>query len=91
MKGSEEEELPTIADFFSAAPWKHALFTTYALSLSYFESEILRPLLRSGCDDIKVRIQNYLWDEMTRLPESFDPDEIEVKTEAVFAHVMMAA
>ena len=42
-------------------------------------------------DDIKVRIQNYLWDEITGLPESFDPDEIEVKTEAVLAHVMMAA
>ena len=36
----------------AAAPWKHALFTTYALSLSYFESEVLRPLLRTGCDDI---------------------------------------
>jgi hypothetical protein len=25
---------------------------TYALSLSYFESEVLRPLLQGGCDDI---------------------------------------
>lgn len=42
-------------------------------------------------DDIKVRIQDYLWDEKTGLPESFDPEEIEVKTEAVLAHVMMTA
>jgi hypothetical protein len=43
---------PPIADFLSAARWKHALFTTYALSLSYFESEVLRPLLRAGCSNI---------------------------------------
>lgn len=42
----------SIAEFLVAAPWKHALFTTYALSLSYFESEVLRPLVRIGCDDI---------------------------------------
>lgn len=43
---------PTIRDFLEAQQWKHALFTTYALSLSYFESEVLRPLIQSGCDDI---------------------------------------
>ncbi|UWQ19068.1 hypothetical protein [Jannaschia sp. M317] len=43
---------PTIRDFLEAQQWKHALFTTYALSLSYFESEVLRPLLQAGCDDI---------------------------------------
>ena len=32
--------------------WKHALLTTYTLSLSYFESEILQSLLRGGCSDI---------------------------------------
>ncbi|WP_320177519.1 hypothetical protein [Roseovarius pacificus] len=48
----KEEHTPTIAEYLSASRWKHALFTTYALSLSYFESEILRPLLQQGCDDI---------------------------------------
>lgn len=43
---------PTIRDFLEAGQWKHALFTTYALSLSYFESEVLRPLIQAGCDDI---------------------------------------
>ncbi|MCF1502228.1 hypothetical protein L0F51_00435 [Afifella sp. H1R] len=43
---------PRIAEVLASASWKHALFTTYTLSLSYFESEILRPLLRGGCSDI---------------------------------------
>lgn len=46
------EHTPTIAEFLSAARWNHALFTTYALSLSNFESLILRPLNQQGCDDI---------------------------------------
>lgn len=54
MSDSQQVHIPTIPDFLGAAPWKHALFTTYALSLSYFESELLRPLLRGGCDDIWV-------------------------------------
>lgn len=53
MTAKPERKKPAaIAEFLAAAPWKHALFTTYALSLSYFESEVLRPLLRVGCDDI---------------------------------------
>ena len=33
--------------------WKHALFTTYALSLSFFETYLLRAgLKRNGCTDI---------------------------------------
>ena len=39
-------------EILASGPWKHALFTTYALSLSYFELEVLRPLIRAGCDDI---------------------------------------
>lgn len=47
-----EELSPSIADILGMRAWKHALFTTYTLSLSYFESEVLRPLLRAGCSDI---------------------------------------
>ena len=54
MNEVDQEQLPTISNFLGRTPWKHALFTTYVLSLSYFESEVLRPLLRSGCDDIWV-------------------------------------
>jgi type I restriction enzyme, R subunit len=42
-------------------------------------------------DDVKVRIKNYLWDDKTGLPESFAPEEVEVKTELIFAHVLMGA
>jgi hypothetical protein len=52
MPDHEREHTASIAEFLEAAPWKHALLMTYALSLSYFESEVLRPLLRVGCDDI---------------------------------------
>ena len=34
-----DEAAPSISDFITMRAWKHALFTTYALSLSYFESE----------------------------------------------------
>ena len=42
-------------------------------------------------DAIKVSINNYLYDDKTGLPESFGLGEVEMKTEAVFAHVVMAA
>jgi hypothetical protein len=51
MNDKDEAE-PSISDIVRMRAWKHALFTTYTLSLSYFESEILRPLLRRGCSDI---------------------------------------
>jgi type I restriction enzyme R subunit len=38
-------------------------------------------------DDIKLTIRNYLWDEKTGLPNSFDPQAIEEKTEAIFEHI----
>jgi len=39
-------------------------------------------------DEIKVKIKDYLWDETTGLPEAFGPEEIEEKTDAVFAHLL---
>lgn len=42
-------------------------------------------------DQIKVKIKDYLWDEKTGLPESFAEDEIEEKTDAVFAHLLISA
>lgn len=50
---SENSEIgPSIVNIVQTRRWKHALLTTYTLSLSYFESEILRALLRGGCSDI---------------------------------------
>lgn len=40
-------------------------------------------------DEIKLTIRDYLWNEKTGLPESFDPDEIESKTEAIFEYVYL--
>jgi hypothetical protein len=51
MNDKNEAE-PSIVDIVQMRGWKHALLTTYTLSLSYFESEILQSLLRSGCSDI---------------------------------------
>src|SRR6267154_3887242 len=35
-------------DLVSAHPWRRAVFTTYALSLSFFEAVILDALVRGG-------------------------------------------
>lgn len=42
-------------------------------------------------DAMKTRIHDYLYDEKSGLPESFELDEIDIKAEAVFAHIMMAS
>ena len=42
-------------------------------------------------DAMKTRIHDYLYDETSGLPESFDLEEIDTKAEAVFAHIMMTA
>ena len=40
-------------------------------------------------DEVKIQIKNYLWDDKTGLPESFGPEEIDEKTDAVFAHLVI--
>ncbi|MFN3130279.1 type I restriction endonuclease subunit R [Roseibium sp.] len=42
-------------------------------------------------DAMKTRIHDYLYDEDSGLPESFEIDEIDLKTEAVFEHVIRAS
>jgi type I restriction enzyme, R subunit len=42
-------------------------------------------------DEVKVVIKDYLWDENTGLPDSFDPEEVEEKADAVFAHLLVGA
>lgn len=42
-------------------------------------------------DQVRVTIRNYLWDESKGLPVSYEEPEIEAKTEAVLAHLMMQA
>ena len=42
-------------------------------------------------DQVRVTIRNYLWDETKGLPGSYGEPEIEAKTDAVLAHLMMQA
>ncbi|TXI26383.1 MAG: type I restriction endonuclease subunit R [Nitrosomonas oligotropha] len=44
---------------------------------------------QSTRDEIKIKIKDFLWDEKTGLPESFEPDEVDEKTEAVFKHLLV--
>ena len=44
---------------------------------------------QSTRDEIKVKIRDFLWDERTGLPTSFDPNEVEEKAELVFQHIYM--
>lgn len=43
---------------------------------------------QSTRDEIKVKIKDFLWDENTGLPESFQPDEVEEKTDTIFTHLL---
>lgn len=45
---------------------------------------------QSTRDEIKVKIKDFLWDENTGLPESFAPEEVDEKTEAVYKHLLIA-
>ncbi|MDV6347763.1 type I restriction endonuclease subunit R [Nitrosomonas sp. Is35] len=45
---------------------------------------------QSTRDEIKIKIKDFLWDEKTGLPESFEPDEVDEKTEAVFKHLLVS-
>lgn len=44
---------------------------------------------QSTRDEIKVKIKDFLWNEKTGLPDSFAPEEVEEKTEAVFRHLLI--
>ncbi|QRN94492.1 hypothetical protein JRI60_35975 [Archangium violaceum] len=48
MTGIEPEEV------IASRRWEQALFTTYTLSLTFFESTLLRRLRESGCRDIWI-------------------------------------
>ena len=51
----------SVLDVIDGGKWERALFTTYALSLSFFESILLRSLRRVGCQETWVitDIQGY--------------------------------
>lgn len=39
-------------------------------------------------DAIRVAITNFLYDDLTGLPESYEPVEVDIKSQAVFAHIL---
>ena len=43
-----------LADILALLRWDRVLFSTYALSLSFFESFVIHHLRRTGCDEIWV-------------------------------------
>lgn len=40
-------------------------------------------------DAVRVAITDFLYDDRTGLPQSYEPDEVEVKAQAVFAHILI--
>ena len=45
----------TPLEIVNEGQWEHALFTTYALSLSFFETQLLKEgLAKNGCRDIQI-------------------------------------
>ena len=61
------------------------LYTTLKAEISRIQDFASKQATR---DEIKVRIKDYLWNDTTGLPESFAPDEIDEKTDAVFKHLL---
>ncbi|WP_202408243.1 type I restriction enzyme endonuclease domain-containing protein [Novosphingobium silvae] len=39
-------------------------------------------------DAVRVAITNFLYDDRTGLPQSYEPNEVDVKAQAVFAHLL---
>ncbi len=53
LQSSSEISRPL--EIITGRPWDHALFTTYALSLSFYETQIHKlGLARNGCRDIQI-------------------------------------
>ncbi len=45
---------PTPVELLAGESWSFAFFTTYALSLTFFESVVLRELRRVGCEEVWI-------------------------------------
>ena len=57
MAASENEQTETVPapiELLGGEPWTSAFFTTYALSLTFFEAVVLRELRRVGCEEIWI-------------------------------------
>src|SRR5665213_2374000 len=46
-------------DILASGPWRSATFTTFALSLSFFESVVLRQLRTARCREVTVFVDPF--------------------------------
>lgn len=46
----------SLLDVIMSQKWERALFTTYALSLTFFESYLLPPLRKAGCETVDILV-----------------------------------
>jgi len=85
-----EPELTNLVELCGLARWRRALFSTYTLSLSFFEAYILPALNRVGCADIMILVDHsqYLESIAERQSRSAGRDyrlvPIRMKTGGVF-------
>lgn len=56
MAREQEELTASLIELAGHAPWRKALFTTYTLSLSFFEAYLLPRLEDVGCSDILILV-----------------------------------
>ncbi|OAN99199.1 hypothetical protein A8B75_19295 [Sphingomonadales bacterium EhC05] len=49
-----DHEMKNPLDLAKAAPWSSVLFTTYALSLSFFESVVIDALIRGSGRNLNI-------------------------------------
>ena len=55
-KKEEDPDRPSIYELIEGGKWKRALFTSFTLSLTYFESYLLPRLRRCGCRTIDIYV-----------------------------------
>src|SRR5262249_10985950 len=59
-KGKGDLTAGSVCDVLRMGRWSRALFTSYSLSLGFFESFVLRPLEDGGCPDVNILVdQNF--------------------------------
>ena len=56
MDGGQKGSVSTLIQLCGLAPWRKVLFTTYTISLSFFEAFILPCLEKVGCADVLILV-----------------------------------
>jgi hypothetical protein len=56
MGGGQKSSVSTLVQLCGLAPWRKVLFTTYTISLSFFEAFILPCLEKVGCADVLILV-----------------------------------